>query len=112
MENNPRKPVRGTAEWAVAIVDCGIGCPHGCRYCYARSKLVDRLGLVSPAVWSTFRVDAEAVRRQYPLYPGQVMFPAHHDIVPSNLAASRLTSTARQAARLLGTISWWAGNMT
>ena len=87
MEKDPRKPVRGTAEWAVATVDCGIGCPHGCRYCYARSKLVDRLGLVSPAAWSTFRVDAEAVQREYPLYPGQVMFPAHHDIVPDNLAA-------------------------
>lgn len=87
MEREPRKPVRGTAEWAVATVDCGIGCPHGCRYCYARSKLVDRLRLASPAAWATFRVDEEAVRRQYPLYHGQVMFPAHHDIVPDNLAA-------------------------
>jgi len=87
MEKDPRKPVRGTAEWAVAIVDCGIGCPHGCRYCYARAKQVDRLRLVSPAAWSTFRIDDEAVQREYPLYPGQVMFPAHHDIVPENLAA-------------------------
>ncbi len=84
-----KKPVRGTAEWAVATVDCGLGCPHGCRYCYARAKQVDRLLLVSAADWPTFRIDDGAVQRRYPLYPGQVMFPAHHDIVPENLAACR-----------------------
>ena len=98
MENNPRKPVRGTAEWAVATFDCGIGCPHGCRYCYARAKQVDRLGLVAPAAWSTFRIEEEAVRRQHPLYPGQVMFPAHHDIVPENLAACTAVLSSLLAA--------------
>ncbi len=85
MASDGGKTVRGTAEWAVATVDCGIGCPHGCLYCYARAKQVDRLGLASREEWQTFRVDKEAVQRRYPLYPGQVMFPASHDITPENL---------------------------
>lgn len=87
MASDGGKTVRGTAEWAVATVDGGIGCPHGCRYCYARARQTGRPGMADPEVWKTFRVDLEAVRRQYPLYPGQVMFPAHHDIVPDNLDA-------------------------
>lgn len=79
------KTVRGTAEWAVATVDGGIGCPHGCLYCYARAKQTACPEMAAPEAWKTFRVDREAVQRQYPLYPGQVMFPAHHDIVPDNL---------------------------
>ena len=85
MASGGGKTVRGTAEWAVATVDGGIGCPHGCRYCYARAKQAGGPGMADPETWTTFRVDQEAVQRQYPLYPGQVMFPAHHDIVPDNL---------------------------
>lgn len=85
MASGGGKSVRGTAEWAVATVDGGIGCPHGCRYCYARAKQAGGPGMADPEAWKTFRVDQDAVRRQYPLYPGQVMFPAHHDIVPDNL---------------------------
>ena len=100
---NDGKTVRGTAEWAVATVDCGIGCPHGCLYCYARAKQVDRLGLASREEWQTFRVDQQALRRGYPLFPGQVMFPASHDITPENLAAclTVLTSLLAAGNRLL-----------
>ena len=83
------KPVRGTAEWAVATVDCCLGCPHGCRYCYARNDQVERQGLLTAEEWTIGQVDPAAVTREQPLYRGQVMFPAHHDIVPGNLAACR-----------------------
>jgi DNA repair photolyase len=83
------KPIRGTAEWAVATVDCCTGCPHGCRYCYARYDFVERRRLVSEEQWQTCTVDDHEVAKAHPLYAGQVMFPAHHDIVPENLAACR-----------------------
>ncbi len=83
------KPIRGTAEWAVATVDCCSGCPHGCRYCYARYDLVERRRLLTAEQWQTCSINEEEVARLRPLYPGQVMFPAHHDIVPENLAACR-----------------------
>ncbi len=82
-----KRPVQGTREWAVATVDCCIGCPHGCRYCYARYKQVDRLHLVTEIEWQHSRIIDSAVMAEYPLYDGQVMFPAHHDIVPENLDA-------------------------
>jgi len=83
------KPVRGTAEWAVATVDCCLGCPHGCRYCYARYDQVERRGLVKAEDWSQGRIMEGELERVHRLYSGQVMFPAHHDIVPENLAACR-----------------------
>ena len=98
MASGNGKTIRGTAEWAVATVDGGIGCPHGCRYCYARVKQAGRPGMAEPEAWKTFRADRQAVRRQYPIYPGQVMFPAHHDIVPDNLNACLAILTSLLAA--------------
>jgi hypothetical protein len=85
----PAKPVRGTAEWAVATVDCCLGCPHGCLYCYARYDQVERYGLVKAEDWQQGRIMEGEPERVHRLYNGQVMFPAHHDIVPENLAACR-----------------------
>ncbi len=87
--SNPAKAIRGTAEWAVATVDCCIGCPHDCRYCYARRDLVQGSRLLVAGQWPICRVLEDEVARMHPLYPGQVMFPGHHDIVPENLTACR-----------------------
>ncbi len=76
------KAIRGTREWAVAAIDCCRGCSHDCRYCYARYASVVKKGEMSAAQWRTPRIDAQALRRDYPLYAGQVMFPAGHDIQP------------------------------
>jgi DNA repair photolyase len=82
-----KKPIRGPREWAVAEINCSRGCPHGCRYCYARYDLVVRKTTVTPEQWTSCRVLDEEVARKRPLYPGQVMFPSAHDIVPENLEA-------------------------
>lgn len=101
--NCQAKAVRGTAEWAVATVDCCRGCPHGCRYCYARHELVERRRLVTADQWLSPEILEEEVERMRPLYAGQVMFPAHHDIVPENLSACRIviTKMLRAGNRLL-----------
>ncbi len=82
-----KKNIRGTLEWAVAEINCSVGCPHGCRYCYARYDLVERKGIVDAYEWGKCRVLADEVARTQPLYSGQVMFPSAHDIVPENLDA-------------------------
>ncbi|SHO48745.1 radical SAM family protein [Desulfopila aestuarii] len=81
------KVIRGTREWAVVNIDCCTGCPHDCRYCYARYDAVEKRGLLSTADWRECRVRSEDVERIQPLYPGQVMFPTTHDILPENLDA-------------------------
>ena len=94
MESNCRPPaaeirssIRGTREWAVAEIDCCLGCPHDCRYCYARYQRVVRRKLLTAEEWRHCRILPEEVERVHPLYPGQVMFPSAHDIVPENLEA-------------------------
>jgi len=77
--------IRGTKEWAVANIDCCTGCSHGCRYCYARYDAVVRKKTVRAADWENPVVHLENVVRDFPCYPGQVMFPTTHDILPSNL---------------------------
>lgn len=80
-----KKPIRGTREWAIAEINCCRGCSHGCRYCYARYDQVERRGIVTPEQWSSCRVLEEELVKKQPHYPGQVMFPTAHDIVPENL---------------------------
>jgi len=84
-----KKVVRGTREWAVANIDCCTGCPHDCRYCYARYDAVEKRGELSAEEWRFCRVRREDVEKVQPLYPGQVMFPTTHDILPENLEACK-----------------------
>jgi DNA repair photolyase len=85
MSANKEKPVRGTREWAVATIDCCNGCPHDCRYCYARYDAVVRKQEVAAGDWNKCTVREQDVHRVYPLYDGQVMFPTTHDVVPEIL---------------------------
>lgn len=80
-----KKPIRGTREWAVANVNCCTGCTHDCRYCYARYDAVVKKDQLSSEEWKECLVRESDVLKARPLYPGQVMFPTTHDILPENL---------------------------
>lgn len=82
-----KKEIKGTREWAVAEINCCRGCSQGCRYCYARYDQVVRKKHLNADRWLQCQLLDEEVGRQHPLYPGQVMFPTAHDIVPENLEA-------------------------
>ena len=79
--------ISGTREWAVAEINCGIGCPHNCRYCYARVAALKSGAIADPGQWSQSRIIEELVEAEHPCYPGQVMFPTSHDIIDDNLDA-------------------------
>lgn len=77
--------ISGTLEWAVAGLDASLGCPHNCRYCYGRHEMISRKKLVTEKEWKSVRKLPDILQREIRLYPGQVMFPVHHDIVPQNV---------------------------
>jgi len=88
--DNKQQRIGGTREWAVAEINCSLGCPHGCRYCYARYDQVERRALATDASWRT-PVDLEKDTEpggEARKYPGRVMFPSQHDIVTDNLDSS------------------------
>lgn len=81
------KPVSGTKEWATYNINCCTGCPHGCRYCYARYDATERYKRVARDAWTSMVIRSKDVLRRYKKLDGMVMFPTTHDIVPENLYA-------------------------
>lgn len=76
--------IKGTREWAVAEVSCSLGCPYGCRYCYARHDAITRQELVEGRDWQEVKTAWNPSQfRKY--HGGRVMFPAAHDMVAENL---------------------------
>ncbi|HRU05077.1 MAG TPA: radical SAM protein, partial [Candidatus Brocadiia bacterium] len=80
-------PVSGTREWASQSANCVTGCPHDCRYCYARYNACVRFHRVSPAAWPIPRVRTDQLRLRWQRLDGVVMFPTTHDITPDTLDA-------------------------
>ncbi len=78
------KSVRGVGEWAGYSYNCGVGCSHGCRYCYARSFFVEEKIVASN---DEFLVEKP---NRYKIHITQkvdkaIQFPSSHDISPAYL---------------------------
>jgi len=81
--------ISGTREWAVASINCVLGCPHRCRYCYARAKAKKFKLINNLEEWGTtyHRVRAKEVRKKRKKFDGTVMFPSTHGITPKGFDA-------------------------
>jgi len=77
----------GTKEWAVANVNCWLGCEHRCRYCYAQANAKQYGRIKTAQEWGTTynRPNANPMAGASRLYHGPVMFPSSHDITPDNI---------------------------
>lgn len=79
--------ISGTKEWSVESVNIIKGCPHRCRYCYARSRAVDYRQCPSHEAWGTeyHELRVAELKKRRKLVDGRVMFPTTHDITPEFL---------------------------
>lgn len=74
----------GTREWSDVSHNIGVGCSHGCLYCYAASNAVERGVVSNRGNWVTERITPRKITSK----EGVIMFPTAHDITPYYLEAS------------------------
>ncbi len=77
----------GTREWSDVSHNIGIGCSHGCLYCYAAANAVERGIVRDREEW----VNEKITPRRIPSKEGIIMFPTAHDITPFYLEESLKT---------------------
>jgi DNA repair photolyase len=77
----------GTREWSDVSHNIATGCSHGCLYCYASAKAVEKGYVRNREEWLTERITP----RKFPDKEGVIMFPTAHDITPYYLEASLRT---------------------
>ncbi len=82
------KKITGTKEWAAETVNCSIGCPNDCRYCYAKRISLLRKSISSYSEWHSKNDIRRNIEKEKRTHDGTVMFPSMHDIHEGNLDTS------------------------
>jgi len=77
----------GTREWAATNVNCILGCPHRCRYCFAADMAKTNGRIKTFDEWgnSYLQVREHEVSKGRRKANGTIMFPSSHDITPEFL---------------------------
>jgi hypothetical protein len=79
-----KKHVSGTQEWASNTDNLQTGCPHDCRYCYAKAMAI-RFQRTTPEAWQEPVRNHVACSKGVGRRRGTTMFPSTHDITPDNV---------------------------
>lgn len=78
------KSVRGVGEWAGYSYNCGVGCSHGCRYCFSCSFFVQEGIVASRDIWLNERPNINKINISQRVDKA-IQFPSAHDITPAYL---------------------------
>lgn len=78
------KPAFGTKEWAERNENLIKGCSHDCKYCYAKSMIIQHKNNTKEN-WSNEIVNQAKLKKGFRKYDGRIMFPSSHDITPEHL---------------------------
>lgn len=91
----------GTREWSEISYNIGLGCSHGCLYCYARANALRFKKLHDPDNWTSERMFSKQPR--IPRRRGVIMFPTQHDITPyyAGVALSAVEEMLRAGRHVL-----------
>ena len=76
----------GTKEWAETTENIQLGCPHGCRYCYAQYDAVKWHKWCTAEQWLVPVIVCWKVHRSFLKRLGVIMFPSTHDITKRNIS--------------------------
>lgn len=79
------RKISGTYEWAVATINCTIGCPNDCKYCYSKRLAVMQKRITSYSEWPGKNQVCRNITKEKQKYKGTVMFPSTHDVHENNL---------------------------
>ncbi len=71
-----------TKEWADKSINIGLGCAHGCKYCYAMDTARRFNRIPNSEAWATETVNTKALLKGYQSKGCIIMFPRTHDITP------------------------------
>jgi len=78
------RSVRGVGEWAGYSYNCGVGCSHGCRYCFSCSFFVQERIVANREAWLTERPNTRKTHISQRVDKA-IQFPSAHDISPAYL---------------------------
>jgi len=80
--------IKGVYEWAEKSYNIDIGCPNGCRYCYARSN-ANRFGYKKWEDWTNWEAREGKELKRWRM-PKKIMIPSTHDIHEGNIDRIRI----------------------
>lgn len=78
------KTIFGTKEWAAKNENLIKGCSHDCKYCYAKSIIIQHKNNTKEN-WKIEIVNQDKLNKGFRKYNGMIMFPSSHDITPEHL---------------------------
>lgn len=77
----------GTKEWAASNFNFILGCPHDCKWCWAKEMAI-RFGRATSESWKEEHINLQKLQAKVSKRKGRIMFPSTSDLTPKYLNES------------------------